>query len=141
MTDGKQQHSAATAGPQGLSAEDQAFVGRAVQWLDQGNAQLDAATLSRLNQVRHRALDGASASRGWLKAPFGMHWASMTGAAAAVMLAVVIWPGTQSPAPSLAGPGLFDDLEIVMAEDSLEMLEDLEFYEWLSVDGPEAENI
>ncbi len=140
MTDGKQQHSAASAGHDGLSAEDQAFVGRAVQWLDQGSAQLDAATLSRLNQARHRALDGAAAGSGGLRLPFGMRWASMAGAAAAVTLAVIIWPSAQQT-PSMVGPGLFDDLEIVMAEDSLEMLEDLEFYEWLSVNAPEAENI
>ncbi len=91
---------------------------------DQSVDGLDAATLSKLNQGRQRALaEGQKADRRWL------HWMPAAGAAAVAVLAVGL----------LRGPGDIDmiaapqtsDLEIILSEESIEMFEDLEFYSWL----------
>ena len=97
---------------------------RAKKAFDQSVDGLDAATLSKLNQGRHRALaQGQRPDRRWLR------WMPVTGAAAVVLLAVGL----------LRGPGDVDmiaapqtsDLEIILGEESIEMFEDLEFYSWL----------
>ena len=55
------------------------------------------------------------------------------GVAAAAVVAVFVWNNasvvdTQSPVP-------VDDFEILIADDSFEMLEDLEFYSWIDIDA------
>ena len=86
---------------------------------------LDAATLSKLNRSRQRALEELGRSRrAWST------WAPATGVAAAVTIAVIM---AQSPrvtdSPDL--PEAVADMEILLSEDSIEMLEELEFYSWL----------
>ena len=94
---------------------------------DDSVEQLDAATLSRLNQGRQKALEEIQAVR-----PAG-HWARWVpagGLAAAAVVAVVVWQGTpvEHSAPAA---GSATDFEILLSEDSLDMLEDLEFYSWM----------
>lgn len=124
----------------GDGRDEAAFVERARELLDEGNARLDAATVSRLNQARHAALDarGRRSGRWFGLMPVGQ-WASVAGAAAAVVLAVIVWPGATTV--PVDGGLLFEDLEIVMAEENLEMFEDLEFFEWLDVAELESESI
>ena len=108
------------------------------KWIEQARASLDersrslpGATASRLNQARQQALDELAGTRskpGWL-----------TGAALASVLAVGlatgIWlnptpDGGPLPAePTAATP--LADLDVLTAEEDLEMLADLEFYLWL----------
>ena len=107
--------------------------------LDEDVAGYDAALLSRLNRARQQALDEGLASR-WraARSPW-LGWA----AAASLLLAVVLapWPPASGPAPvpaagtaSTAG----DDLDLLLAADEMDVIEDLEFYAWLqqqSLDG------
>ncbi len=88
--------------------------------------ELDAATLSTLNQSRQRALAGVHAQpTPWLR------WVPAAGMAAAALLAVmVILP---DPANIQALPAAVTDMEILLGEDSIEMLEDLEFYTWIDM--------
>ena len=63
---------------------------------------------------------------------------------AAAVLAVVLWTGTPGT-DDLADPAVASDMEILLTEDSLEMLEDLEFYSWIDLDEeleelPQPEN-
>ena len=88
---------------------------------------LDAATLSRLNQGRQQALAELDRTRRYGQ---WSRWVPATGVAAAAVVAVVVWQGnpTDIPAPE---PGAMTDFEIMLSEDSLEMIEDLEFYSWI----------
>ena len=89
--------------------------------------QLDAATLSRLNQGRQKALQEiqtAGPAVQWAR------WVPAGGLAAAAVVAVLVWQGTpvEHSAPAA---GSATDFEILLSEDSLDMLEDLEFYSWM----------
>jgi hypothetical protein len=104
---------------------------QAKEAFDQSVDGLDAATLSRLNRGRQAALaEAGHPGRHWLR------WMPATGVAAAVLLAVL----------TLQGPGDVDvisapatDLEILLSEESIEMLEDLEFYSWLETQELEGD--
>jgi hypothetical protein len=95
---------------------------------------LDAATLSRLNQSRHRALEEL---RRPAIATWG-RWAPAAGVAAAAVVAVVMINGNVGEAP-VSGPVTASDFEMLLEADSLEMLEDLEFYSLLDVVDAEAD--
>jgi hypothetical protein len=121
-----------------VTAED-AFAKKAKQEFDESVARLDGETQSRLNRARHAALAEVGNSR-----PVWVQWAPAAGVAAAAVLVVVMWSG--DPAIDLdTVPAVADDMEILLTEDSLEMLEDLEFYSWIDFDEetealPEPEN-
>ena len=94
---------------------------------DDSVEQLDAATLSRLNQGRHKALQEVRAT-----GPAGQwaRWVPAGGLAVAAVVAVVVWQG--APVEHVAPEaGAVTDFEILLSEDSLDMLEDLEFYSWM----------
>ncbi len=100
---------------------EQAFVERAKQAFDQSVDGLDAASLSRLNRGRQAALAKIERPR--------QLWLPAAGAAAAVLLAVVMLRGPEVDV--IAAPA--SDLEILLSEDSIDMFEELEFYSWLDV--------
>lgn len=102
---------------------------------DESVAGLDAATRSRLTQARYRALEERrpKRSRGWgfTLIPAG------TLAATALLAWFLVTPPVD---PGLQLTSSVDDLEILLAEEDLEMLgEDLEFYGWLE-EQPEFAN-
>jgi len=95
--------------------------------------KLDAATLSKLNASRHRALEELTRpTRQWSR------WAPATGVAAAALLAV-IWLQSPTAVQDAAGPVNVMDMEILLGEDSIEMLEELEFYSWIDVGDLESD--
>lgn len=103
---------------------------------DDSVEQLDAATLSRLNQGRQQALqeirDTGSGGE-WAR------WVPAGGIAAAAVVAVVVWQGmpVEHSAPAA---GTATDFEIMLSEDSLDMLEDLEFYSWMDTASLDSED-
>ena len=107
-----------------MKRTDEQLVQQAKEAFDQSVDRLDAATLSRLNRGRQAALaEAVRPERAWLR------WMPATGVVAAVLLVVF----------TLQGPGEVDvisapatDLEILLSEESIEMLEELEFYSWLN---------
>lgn len=110
-------------------AADEAFAAKAKMLFDQSVEGLDGETRSRLNRGRQEALAkvGGRGMR-W------MQWAPAGGLAAAAVLAVVIF----APGPQIAEldvPEVATDMEILLTEDSLEMIEDLEFYSWIDFDA------
>ena len=114
-----------------MSRSDEKFVQDAKALFDESVDKLDAATLSKLNQGRHRALDELQSARGaWLR------WAPAAGIAAAVVLAVMV----TLPRPDAVDviPTNVTDMEILLGEDSIEMFEELEFYTF--IDMLETEN-
>ena len=107
--------------------DEKELTAQARELFDDSVERLDAATLSRLNQGRQRALQEireTGAAGQWAR------WVPAGGLAAAAVVAVVVWQGmpVEHSAPAA---GTATDLEIMLSEDSLDMLEDLEFYSWI----------
>ena len=113
---------------------DDAFVKEIAAMLQESAENIDAASRSRLNRARQAALaelDGGARS-------YGARWWLPAGATAlAAVLAVNMWLGRGSDVmPGPAAPVTADvaDFELLLDEENLEMLEDLEFFAWLSED-------
>jgi len=106
---------------------DEELARQAKKLFDDSVERLDAATLSRLNRSRQEALAEIERTR-----PVGQwaRWMPATGVAAAAVVAVVVWQGVAIEGP-LPATDPVTDFEILIGEDSLEMLEDLEFYSWI----------
>ena len=109
-----------------------AFSDRARMLFDDSVAGLDGKTLSRLNRGRQAAIAELDRRRSRFA-----RWLPATGVAAAATIAVVMV--MRGPAiEDLASPENISDMEILLTEDSLEMLEDLEFYSWIELAEPEV---
>jgi len=108
-------------------AGDDEFAEKAQVLFDDSVEALDAETRSRLNRGRQAALAELGSGR-----PVWVHWAPAAGVAAATIFAVVLWTGNQAP-NELAPAASATDFEILLNEDSLEMLEELEFYSWIEL--------
>lgn len=126
-----------------LNPDEQAFAERTGRRLRQSADELDAATQSRLNRARQRALDEMPA--GTTRRPIGW-WVPAGATAVAAVLVIGIWqargPGEM---PVETGVELVPvtadeavDFEILLEEGDLEMLEDLEFFAWLALEDLEA---
>jgi hypothetical protein len=106
-------------------------VRQARQLFDECVERLDAATLSRLNRQRRTALaalDGRAATRWQL-------WLPATGVVAAVTMSLLLWQ--RDGAPLVPPVDAAADLDILIADENLEMLEELEFYAWLESEQAE----
>ncbi len=111
------------------------IVEKAKALFDDSVDSLDAATLSRLNQGRHRALaelERASSVNLWLR------WVPATGIAATLLLAVIVLRGLDG-VDAIEGPATASDFEMLLEEDSLDMLEELDFYFWLEASDLEVD--
>lgn len=109
--------------------EDKAFLERSKALFDESVQEIDGKTQSQLNRGRQKALAELQPRKG-VRALTG--WAPATGAVAAAVVAAVMWNGN-APPEDLAPASSATDFEILLNEDSLEMLEDLEFYTWLEL--------
>ena len=110
------------------SRKSEGFEKQAKTLFDSSVEQLDGATLSRLNQGRHKALEE-------IQRPGVVHWgrwAPAAGVAAAAAVAVIMMNGTVVDIPA-ADPVTATDFEMLLEADSLEMLEDLEFFTLLDM--------
>ncbi len=97
---------------------------------DDSVARLDAATLSKLNQGRQAAiaeLADESPARQWVR------WMPATGVAMVALVAIVVVRGPAEVDVPIASDSTITDFEILLGEDSLEMIEDLEFYSWIDL--------
>jgi hypothetical protein len=108
---------------------------RAKQLFDASVENLDGPTRAKLAQARNRALERArrpSFTDGLLLPP---RWAAGLSAAALTAVAVlVVWQNGGAPDRPVEAAAL-NDLELLLAEDEFEMLEELEFYAWLEEQG------
>ena len=99
---------------------------------DDSVERLDAATLSRLNQGRHKALAelaDAEPRTNWLR------WAPAAGVAAAAVVTVIVMRGPEVVEVETVTAS---DFEMLLEEDGFEMFEDLEFYAVLDAVAAEA---
>ncbi len=105
--------------------DDGDFAAQAKGAFDDSVERLDAGALSRLNQGRHAALE--QLANGDTKAIW-MRWAPAGGVAAAALLTMIVMRGPEIESMPVE---VVSDFEILLQDESLEMLEDLEFYSWL----------
>jgi len=99
--------------------------------LEHSLSRIDAHTRSRLNLARHAALEAAGApGRAW--------WRSLTlmptagAAAAALLVAVVLWHRQPGGEPAVLEAQHVEDMELLADGEALELLDgwDGPFYEW-----------
>jgi hypothetical protein len=106
-------------------SDNEDFAAQAKGTFDDSVERLDAAALSRLNQGRHAALEqmaSGSSKAAW------MRWAPAGGVAAAALVTMIVMRG---PEIENLPVEVVSDFEFLLQDESLEMLEDLEFYSWL----------
>ena len=121
-----------------MSGDEEGFKERSAELLREGTQNLSGHVRSRLTQARHAAVEEARRSRvlrQWLA------WAPAGALAAALVIAVVTLTGQPAKQfPAAAAPGAehsaMDDLELLAGSESFELLEDLEFYDWLDAAPP-----
>lgn len=111
---------------------DRAFLDRVRRDLDKSCDRLDGQTRSRLNSIRHAALEqGRRRPARALLAPFG----GLVTACVLVLVVAMYRDGTPDrPGPSQTtadGETVIEDLDILTSMEGLEFYENLEFYQWL----------
>lgn len=95
--------------------------------LDESVEAIDARTAARLREIRVGALAGAEGMRRRFMFP---RWVTVGGlATAAVAVAAGLWFAEVRKEPAVA---TIDDIEIVVAQEQMQLYEDLEFYRWLA---------
>ena len=104
--------------------DEQQLAERLGQQLRDSEDELDELTRARLGAARRQALEAAGTKRRWHR----IGWSAGGFATAAVaVLAVVLWTGNGGgPVPALSA----DDWEL-LAEGDLQLIEELDFYDWL----------
>lgn len=116
---------------------DARFERDAARLLREDPRELDAATLSRLNRARQAALEEYERQKrrpAWLPAS---GWQPAIGVAAVAAIAVALSVGRVPGNRPAADDALADkavELEVMLDDENLEMIEDLEFYDWLEAD-------
>lgn len=112
-----------------MNESNDKFAKQAKALFDESVERLDGATLSALNRRRQAALEAAREERReWLR------WAPAFGVTAAIVVAVMI----AMPRPDAVDAVPPGDMDILLGEDSIEMLEDLEFYAWMELQDGEV---
>jgi len=106
------------------------FLRHSKKLLDDSVDSLDAATLSRLNQARQKALGsratGTHRTNFFLTAGTGAVFVSFAVAAIVVLLWTTV---PQQQPPVLAQQ--YEDIDMLTSDAELDLLEDLEFVSWL----------
>lgn len=118
------------------SDRDPALERRAKAVFDRSTAGLSAEIRSRLTQARYAALEQLDGEGRSTSTSYSRHWLPAAGVAAAAVVGVVVW--VSRPVPQDAPLVAIEDLELILAEEGLELYEDLEFYSWLG-NQPELE--
>ena len=105
---------------------DDAFLKQSRKQLDDSIEHLDMHTLSRLNQARQAALESAQ------KQPRFTNWLPASITAALSILLVGGWLFSSSPdVTHIAQTPQLDDLELLSSTADLDLLQELEFINWL----------
>lgn len=118
-----------------MTQQNEQFISRIKESLDESVESLDAATCSRLSNVRAAALQGQRRGTRWLLPAGGVAVATL-----AVALLFYITPlsqrfGTEQYWDSVE---VMQDIEMLSSVDDIEMIENLEFYYWLDEEGSNA---
>ena len=106
--------------------EDERFIARAKQVLEQSVGGIDHPTVLRLQRARLVARE-AGLARGWW-----ILWAGGLATASVAALTLVLW--TKQPALENHHAPVLEDMDLVLSAENVELAEDLEFYHWLADD-------
>jgi hypothetical protein len=109
---------------------DQQFINEVRQELDKSCDRLDGHTLSRLNSIRHQALESALGNVAFYRRPVFSGGALL---ACALALFINFYSNTDTGSDIDIAITELEDMEILSAEESFELYEDMEFYQWLSM--------
>ncbi|MDC1436667.1 DUF3619 family protein [Gammaproteobacteria bacterium] len=115
---------------------DQRFTQEIKQELDSSCDRLDAQTLSRLTHIRHQALEGKLEGKNsfFYQRLFNQNPLLSSSAIAACMLVLGIgFYFNMGVGASDITLSELEDIEILSADDSFELYDDIEFYQWLSM--------
>ena len=128
---------------QPIMAADDSFVEQAGRRLRYGVKTLDATTRLRLNRARRKALlelRDRSRMQRWI----ADQWGPAVGATFIALLAAGLWFGVgmqtaseDMPMQTAGAPvalGDLADLDMLLADENLEMIEDLQFYLWMDAE-------
>ena len=128
---------------QPIMAADDSFVEQAGRRLRDGVKTLDATTRSRLNRARRKALlelRDRSRMQRWI----ADQWGPAVGATFIALLAAGLWfgVGMQTASENMSiqtaaarvDLGDLADLDMLLADENLEMIEDLQFYLWMDAE-------
>ena len=128
---------------QPIMAADDSFVEQAGRRLRDGVKTLDATTRSRLNRARRKALlelRDRSRMQRWI----ADQWGPAVGATFIALLAAGLWFGVgmqtaseNMPMQTAGAPvdlGDLADLDMLLADENLDMIEDLQFYLWMDAE-------
>ncbi|VAW59823.1 hypothetical protein MNBD_GAMMA11-104 [hydrothermal vent metagenome] len=119
-----------------MNSNDDEFLKQTRKTLDESADSLDAATLSRLNQARQKALQSQT-KPGILSStlPAGI----MAGLGVAVVTAWLLLSQTQSEQAQQHQLAYeTQDMDMLTSDTELELLEDLEFVSWLVLEQNNA---
>lgn len=105
-------------------SEKERVASRLRDYLERSAESLDETTVSRLRRARAAALAEATGSRRTIRP-----WALPLAASAALTVLVIgLSLGLSEGRPPYSA---VEDLELLSAEDGLDLYEDLDFYQWL----------
>lgn len=113
------------------SEQDKLLIDKTVAALDESADQLDYRSQLQLKRAREAALAAldepakAPAKRGWL-------WLTAVPAALAVVMLLPLAHKNPVSSTSPESLAMLQDFEIMVAGEDVEMLEDMEFYQWLA---------
>ncbi len=105
--------------------KEKIFLQQSKKQLDDSVDALDAATLSRLNQARQKALDTPRSTLF-----FGNRTGVVFASFAVAAFVALLWIATPSQPPATLAQQ-YEDIDMLTADADLELLEDLEFVSWL----------
>ena len=117
--------------------DERSFTNSIRDRLDDSIETLDSDVSRRLRLARSRALDSYQEKHGYWKPAGGFALATM------LLVAIGVWQfgGNEGNIEKLNNNGIgivqnMVDLEMIASSDSLQLIEDLEFYQWLdSLEG------
>lgn len=94
--------------------------------LDASCRSLDGQTLSRLNAIRHAALEPRGRKTRPLLLPFG----GLVTACVLVLAVTLLNPGRVPD--GVEGEAPLQDIDLLVSDEDLDLYEDYEFYQWLA---------
>lgn len=109
-----------------LQPDDEQVKARAKRLLDMTAADLDPATVHRLQRARLTALAAK---------PAGQLWRLFAGGVAMALVAaftLTLWTKQPQPLPEHHAAQVVEDMDLVLSAENVELADDLEFYHWLA---------
>ncbi|GAC1468621.1 MAG: hypothetical protein PVSMB11_04320 [Desulfuromonadaceae bacterium] len=107
---------------------DEEIVARVAAQMDAGLESIDGATAGRLQRSRMNALDQLESRKCWFQMPRTWMSPALASSLAIAVLAVSVWFAMPKSGHNSVP---LDDLEVVSSPEHLDLINDLEFLQWL----------